>query len=58
MRIFASVLLATVSLAEIKMTLEEQEELYNRITGPYCDEYALTDPLCVHRAEDLFAEAF
>jgi len=52
------VLLAAVSLAEIRMTLEEQEDLYNRITGPYCEENALTDPLCVHKAEEIFAEAF
>jgi hypothetical protein len=55
---FASAILASVAVAEITMTLEEQEELYKRITGPYCDENALTDPLCVHKAEELFAEAF
>jgi len=40
------------------LTLEEQEALYKKITGPYCDEHALTDPLCVHRGEELFAKSF
>ena len=57
MRSFALALVASVAAAQIKLTLEEQEELYNRITGPYCDENALTDPLCVHKAMDLMREA-
>ena len=32
------------------MTLEEMESLYKKLTtGPYCDENALTDPLCMHK---------
>lgn len=36
---------------EVKLTLEEQEDLYKKITGPHCEENALTDPLCVHVKE-------
>ena len=33
------------------------EALYTKITGPYCDENAFTDPLCMHVRDDLRAEA-
>jgi len=55
---FAAAVLASVAVAEIKLTLEEQEELYKRITGPYCDEHAMTDPLCVHKAQELHGYAY
>ena len=41
-----------------EMSLAEQKALYERLTGPnYCDENAFSDPLCVHKAEEIRAEA-
>jgi len=41
----------------IELTLDEQEALYLKVTGPYCDENAFTDPLCMHKRDELRAEA-
>jgi len=55
---FSAALMAIVATATTEptieptaeLTIEEQEALYHKLTGPYCDENAYTDPLCVHRA--------
>ena len=54
MRNFALAVLASVAAADINMTLEEQKELYEKITGPHCDLEALTDPLCSHKAIEFY----
>ena len=61
MRFFALAALSAYAQAKswddyTNLTLEEQEALYKKITGPYCDENALSDPLCVHKAEELMME--
>ena len=33
------------------------EALYNKITGPYCDENAFTDPMCSHKKDEMINEA-
>ena len=53
--IFIATLFATSAAAAQKLTLEEQKALYERVTGPYCDQYAYTEPQCSHRAEELSA---
>ena len=42
--------------AEMRLTLEEQKALYEKITGPYCDENALLDPLCMHKQDEWIDE--
>jgi len=36
---------------EEELELSVQEALYKKLTGPYCEENALTDPLCSHVKE-------
>jgi len=50
-------MLSTLELLAIAEHQEElemfaQEALYKTLTGPYCEENALTDPLCIHVKED------
>ena len=39
----------------VELTMDEMEELYTKVTGPYCEENAFTDPMCVHRRDELLA---
>ena len=56
---FISALVAVVAIAEpfSELSIDEQKKLYEKLTGPYCDENAFTDPLCVHKADEIKAEA-
>ena len=37
------------------LNLVQLEALYEKITGPYCEENAETDPLCMHVRDDRIA---
>ena len=56
----ASLVVAAVCSAQVtnKLNLEEQIKLYEKLTGPYCDEHAFSDPLCQHKAQEIQAEAW
>ena len=45
------------ALMQGELTMDQMEELYTKVTGPYCDEFAYIDPLCSHRRDELLAEA-
>ena len=44
-------LMAMVERGE-ELSLEVQEIIYKTVTGPYCEEHAMTDPLCIHVKEE------
>ena len=39
------------------ISLSEMEVLYHKITGSYCDFNALSDPLCMHRKDEIMDAA-